>query len=127
LKFDPSNRAERIADQANLAEFATELSPNSGTRRTHQLPFWCERRLNKAEKVICENPLLWDIENQNYETYHQLYDSSSSEVQDQLNTEKTIWLFKIRNLQCEQSVKFCLQVYEERIKMLNQYKAFENQ
>lgn len=128
FKFDPKNRAKRIADQAKLAEFATELTSNSlSSRRTHPLPFWCEYKLNKAEKVICENPLLWEIENQNYETYHQLYDSSSSEVQDQFRTDKTRWLYKTRNPQCEQSVKFCLQVYEERIKVLNQYKALVNQ
>ena len=127
FKFEPKNRAERIADQAKLAEFATGLASNLDPRRTHQLPFWCENKLDKAEKVICENPLLWDIEKTNYETYYELYDSFNSEVQDQFNTEKTIWLYKIRNPQCEQSVKFCLQVYEERIKVLNQYQALGNQ
>ncbi len=128
FKFNPKNRAERIADQAKLAEFATGLASNLGPRRTHSLPPWCENKLNKAEKMICENPLLWEIENQHYETYYELYDGSlNSEVQDQLRTEKTKWLYQIRNPQCEQSVKFCLQVYEERIKVLNQYKTSGNQ
>ena len=81
-----------------------------------------EQEFDKSEHVICDNALLWKLENQNHKMYHQLKKSSHSDFQEQLEQELRLWLYTVRNPHCEQSVKFCLQAYEERIKVLEQYR-----
>ena len=83
-------------------------------------PDWCAKRgLKKEEKVICDNDKLWDIEYQNHIIYSHWRDSLAGE-EDQYRAKKEFrdWL-KYRDNRCLQSVDSCLQVYEERIELLN--------
>ncbi len=83
-------------------------------------PKWCARSgLNKAEKVICDNDKLWDLEDQNRLIYFRWYDSLAGE-EDQYQAMKELmdWV-KYRDILCSQSLDSCLQVYEERIELLN--------
>jgi WD40 repeat protein/tetratricopeptide (TPR) repeat protein len=82
-------------------------------------PDWCAKRgLKKEEKVICDNDKLWDIGTQNHIIYQRWYDSLAGEEQYQAMKEFYDWL-EYRNALCLQSVDSCLQVYKERVKLLN--------
>ncbi|WP_069471539.1 WD40 repeat domain-containing protein [Candidatus Marithrix sp. Canyon 246] len=92
-----------------------QTSRDSNTNKPH----FCNNIEEKAEAFICHNPLLWEIENQNYNLYHGLIKDFTKQAQDKFKHQYLIpWLHNIRNPQCEQSVPLCLQVYEQRIKEL---------
>ena len=98
-------------------EFTPQRQTNSSTDTNK--PYFCDKIENKAEAFICDNPLLWEIENQNYNLYHGLIKDFTKQAQDKFKHKYLIpWLHNIRNPQCEQSVPLCLQVYEQRIKEL---------
>jgi len=123
FKFEPRNLVRQIAAQAQqtLTPLQTIYSQSSSGKKR---PLFCfeEQEFDKSEHVICDNALLWKLENQNHKMYHQLKKSSHSDFQEQLEQELRLWLYTVRNPHCEQSVKFCLQAYEERIKVLEQYR-----
>jgi WD40 repeat protein len=84
-----------------------------------QPPKWCINKLNNAEQVICYNQKLWDIENQNYNSFHRWRDSLPNfKDRDSATKELYSWI-AYRNAQCLRSVEFCLQVYEKRVRLLN--------
>ena len=126
FKFDPKNWVERIATQAQqqTLRLLRKTRSYSQSSNSEKRPLFCleKQQFDKSEQVICDNALLWEFEKQNYEMYHQLKESSESDVQEQLDQELNLWLYTVRNYHCEQSVKFCLQAYEERIKVLEQYR-----
>jgi len=111
FKFEPRNLVRQIAAQAQqtLTPLQTIYSQSSSGKKR---PLFCFE----------EQALLWKLENQNHKMYHQLKKSSHSDFQEQLEQELRLWLYTVRNPHCEQSVKFCLQAYEERIKVLEQYR-----
>ena len=84
-----------------------------------QPPKWCAGELNNAEQVICHNEKLWNLEDQSHNSYYRWHDSLPNlEDRDRATKELYNWL-EHRNAQCSRSIKFCLQVYEERVKLLN--------
>ncbi len=98
-------------------EFTVPRQTNSG--KDTNKPHFCNQVKEKAEAFICDNPLLWEIEKQNYQLYHQLTRNYSPEKKAKFKHNHLMpWLYNIRNPQCEQSVPLCLQVYEQRIKEL---------
>jgi len=92
-----------------------ETSSRSNTNKPH----FCDQIEKKAEAFICDNPLLWEIEKQNYQLYYQLTRDFTPEEKAKFKHNHLMpWLYNIRNPQCEQSVPLCLQIYEQRIKEL---------
>ncbi len=92
-----------------------ETSSGTNTNKPH----FCNQIEEKAEAFICDNPLLWEIENQSYKLYHGLTKGFTQQEKDKFKHQYLMpWLHNIRNPQCEQSVPLCLQVYEQRIKEL---------
>jgi WD40 repeat protein/tetratricopeptide (TPR) repeat protein len=84
-----------------------------------QPPKWCANDLNSSEQVICNNQKLWELENQNRNSYYRWRDSLPNfEDRDSAQKELMDWL-AYRNEQCLQSVESCLKVYEKRVRLLN--------
>ncbi len=95
------------------------LQRQTSSKSNTNKPRFCNKAEEKAETFICDNPLLWEIENQNYQLYHQLTRDFTPEKQAKFKHNQLMpWLYNIRNPLCEQSVPLCLQVYEQRIKEL---------
>jgi WD40 repeat protein len=120
FKFNPIYKAKQIAYHKRVKkEMFPTLQARTTLETTIKKPHFCNKIQNKAEAFICDNPLLWEIENQNYQLYHQLTLNFTSEEKAKFKHNHLMpWLYKIRNPQCEQSVPLCLQIYEQRIKEL---------
>jgi WD40 repeat protein len=120
FKFNPIYKAKQIAYHKRVKkEMFPALQARATIEATIKKPHFCDQIEKKAEAFICDNPLLWEIENQNYQLYHQLtLDLTQEEKSKFKHNHLMPWLYNIRNPQCEQSVPLCLQVYEQRIKEL---------
>jgi hypothetical protein len=81
-------------------------------------PGWCRSGLKGTERIICQHQKLWGVEKQNVNS-HRLWRNSLSETDKVLASKELKNWIKHRNTQCLQSVESCLQVYTERVKLLN--------
>ena len=85
---------------------------------TAQRPSWCNNRLNRAERTICNTASLWKVEAKNLQVYNQLLDNTGSSSEKKgLKSELGQWL-KQRNAECLRSVEACSEVYRTRIRDL---------
>jgi len=79
-------------------------------------PDWCRNKLNAAQQVICNNPEIWDLEEQNRQLYFYLYQTEQAKKENKTNA--IAWL-RYRNKQCLISVSTCVQEYRNRINFLS--------
>lgn len=77
-------------------------------------PNWCDKKLNKPEKIICRYSVLWSLEKENVQLYTQLYGNIRQENKAELDT----WLL-YRDQNCTSEVA-CLQLYNDRITVLKE-------
>ncbi len=101
--------------QVRIADLNSRLNHKPEPRPTASEPSWCNStRLNKTERIICNNPSLWEVEKRNREIYYQVRESISYSEKQSLKRELGRWL-RTRNYRCLRSVSACLQVYQVRI------------
>jgi WD40 repeat protein len=119
-QFFLETKSVKIAEASVNKDLEKFTQARTITQDTIQKPKFCSNTLEeKAEEFICENPLLWEIENKNHQLYYKYTKNFTQQQQDKFKHNYLVpWLHNIRNPQCEQSVPLCLQVYEQRIKEL---------
>ncbi len=114
-RFKAETKARKIVSQ-EIGNQSHKIKPFSYQTRsqTLQQPSWCMNKLNRAEKIICNESSLWEFELKNVNIFNQLYNISNFSQRKNLKRELHSWL-RIRNKKCLRSVYTCKQVYQERI------------